>query len=287
MAKISFCGLGSMGAPMAARLLEAGHDVTVWNRTPDKAAPLVERGAALAEAPADAASGAEAAITMVADPDALDAVVFGGRGLAEAMADGSSLIDMSTVGPDAVRRLRDRLPGGISLIDAPVLGSIPQAESGELQVFAGGEEEDVERWRPVLEAMGTMLHVGPLGAGASMKLVANSTLGAVMAALGEALALGDALGLDERMVLDVLAQSPVGVTVSRKREAIESDSYPPSFKLRLARKDLGLVAQAAKGLDLRVARASGSWLEAAEAAGLGDLDYSAVVAHIRGRPAGG
>jgi 3-hydroxyisobutyrate dehydrogenase-like beta-hydroxyacid dehydrogenase len=285
MAKIAFCGLGMMGSPMAARLLEAGHDVTVWNRTPDKAGPLVERGASRAVSPLEAASGAEAAITMLADPNALEAVVFGDGGLAEGMANGTALIDMSTVGPDAVRRLRERLPGGITLIDAPVLGSIPGAESGELQVFAGGEAEVVERWRPVLEEMGTVHHAGPLGAGASMKLVANSTLGALIASLGEALALGDALGLEERLVLDVLAQSPLAVTVRRKRKLIESGSYPPSFKLSLAGKDLGLVAQAAKGVDLRVARASSSWLEAAEAAGLGDLDYSAVVANIRGRPA--
>jgi 3-hydroxyisobutyrate dehydrogenase-like beta-hydroxyacid dehydrogenase len=287
MAKIAFCGLGLMGGAMAARLVQAGHAVTVWNRTPGKAQALEERGAARAETPAEAVSGAEAAITMLADPDALEAVVFADHGLAEGMADGSTLIDMSTVGPDAVRHLRERLHRGITLIDAPVLGSAPQAESGELQVFAGGPAEEVDRWRPVLEALGTVLHVGPLGAGAAMKLVTNSTLGALMTALGEALALADALGLDERMVLDVLARSPIGVTVNRKREAIESGAYPPSFKLSLARKDLALVAQAAKGLDLRVAPASGSWLEAADAARLGELDYSAVVAHIRGRPATG
>jgi 3-hydroxyisobutyrate dehydrogenase-like beta-hydroxyacid dehydrogenase len=286
MTRIAFCGLGLMGAPMATRLLEAGHDVTVWNRTADKARPLEERGASRGETPAQAAAGAEAAITMLADPDALEAVVFGDGGLAEGMKDGSALIDMSTVGPEAVRRLRERLPPGITLVDAPVLGSAPQAEAGELQIFAGGEAEDIDRWRPVLESLGGVLHPGPLGAGASMKLVTNSTLGALMSALGEALALADSFGLEEEKVLDVLAQSPLGVTVKRKRDLIESGSYPPSFKLSLARKDLGLVAQAARGLDLRVARASSSWLEGADAAGLGDLDYSAVVAHIRGRPAG-
>jgi 3-hydroxyisobutyrate dehydrogenase-like beta-hydroxyacid dehydrogenase len=285
MSKIAFCGLGQMGSPMAARVLDAGHDVTVWNRTPEKAEPLTERGAGRAETPAEAASGAEAVITMLADPGALESVALGERGLTEGMTEGSTLIDMSTVGPDAIRRLRDRLPRAIGLIDAPVLGSAPQAEAGRLLVFAGGQATDVDRWRPVLSAMGTVIHAGSLGSGAAMKLVANSTLGALMTALGEALALADSLGLEERVVLDVLAQSPIGVTVNRKRESIESGSYPPSFKLSLARKDLALVAQAAKSLDLRVAQASSSWLEAAEAAGLGHLDYSAVVAHIRGRPA--
>jgi 3-hydroxyisobutyrate dehydrogenase len=289
MAKLAFCGLGQMGTPMAARLVDAGHDVSVWNRTPERAAPLERRGARRAASPADAAAGAEAAITMVADPSALEAVVLGDGGLAEGLTSGSTLIDMSTVGPDAVRWIAGRLPDGVSMMDAPVLGTVPHAESGELKVFAGGEGQDVERWRPLLGALGTVVHVGPLGSGAAMKLVTNSTLGALMTALGEALAVADALGLDQGTVLDVLAESPIGVTVNRKRESIESGSYPPTFKLSLARKDLALVNDAAgnAGLDLRVAPASGSWLATAESAGLGSLDYGAVIAHIRGVPAEG
>jgi 3-hydroxyisobutyrate dehydrogenase-like beta-hydroxyacid dehydrogenase len=287
MAKLAFCGLGQMGTPMAARLVDAGHDVSVWNRTPERAAPLERRGARRATSPADAAAGAEAAITMVADHSALEAVVVGDGGLAEGLTSGSTLIDMSTVGPEAVRRIAGRLPDGVSMMDAPVLGTVPHAESGELKVFAGGEGQDVERWRPLLGALGTVVHIGPLGSGAAMKLVANSTLAAMMTALGEALAVADALGLDQGTVLDVLAESPIGVTVNRKRESIESGSHPPTFKLSLARKDIALVNDAAgnAGLDLRVAPASGSWLADAESAGLGSLDYGAVIAHIRGKPA--
>jgi 3-hydroxyisobutyrate dehydrogenase-like beta-hydroxyacid dehydrogenase len=287
MTTLAFCGLGQMGAPMAVRLVEAGHDVSAWNRTTEKVAPVERRGARRADSPAEAAVGAEAAITMVADPPALEAVVLGENGLAEGLAPGSALIDMSTVGPDAVRRIADRLPEGVSVVDAPVLGTVPHAESGELKVFAGGEDRDVERWRPVLEILGTVAHVGPLGAGAAMKLVANSTLGAMMAALGEALALADVLGLNQASVLDILAETPIGATVNRKRASIESGSYPPSFKLSLARKDLALTNDAAgkAGLDLRLAPASGSWLAAAESGGLGGLDYSSVIAHIRGMPA--
>jgi 3-hydroxyisobutyrate dehydrogenase-like beta-hydroxyacid dehydrogenase len=194
---------------------------------------------------------------------------------------------MSTVGPDAVRHVAERLPAGVSMIDAPVLGTVPQAEGGELRIFAGGDRRDVDRVRPVLETLGTVTYLGPLGAGAGMKLVANSTLGALMTALGEALALADSLGLEEGTVLDVLADSPIGVTVNRKRSSIESGSYPARFKLGLASKDLELVTDriGQSGLDLRVAPAAGSWLEDAWSNGLGDLDYSAVVAHIRGRPA--
>jgi 3-hydroxyisobutyrate dehydrogenase-like beta-hydroxyacid dehydrogenase len=287
MAKLAFCGLGQMGAPMAARLVEAGHDVAVWNRTAAKAAPLERLGGHRAGSPAEAAAGVEAAVTMLADPDALEAVVLGEDGLAAGLPPGSTLIDMSTVGPDAVRRIAGRLPSGVEVIDAPVLGSVSQAEAGDLKIFVGGDEEEVRRRRPILVALGTVIHMGPLGSGASMKLVANSTLGALMTALGEALALSDALGLDQRTVLDVLAESPIGVTVNRKRRSIVSGSYPPTFKLSLARKDLDLVNEQAgeAGLDLPVAAASRGWLRAADAAGLGDLDYGAVVAHVRGNPA--
>jgi 3-hydroxyisobutyrate dehydrogenase len=287
MTTIGFCGLGQMGAPMAARLLDAGHDVAVWNRTAGKADPLVSRGARRAASPAESAVGAEAVITMLADPEAVETVVFADDGLHRELASGSTLIEMSTVGPETVRRMAGRLPQGVTVIDAPVLGSGPQAEAGDLKVFAAGDRAEVDRRRPILEPLGTVLYVGPLGAGASMKLVVNSTLGALMTALGEALALGDALELEQGTVLDVLADSPIGVPVRRKRESIESGTYPPSFKLSLARKDLDLVNRAASGsgLQLRVARAASSWFAEAESAGLQDLDYSAVVAHIRGRPA--
>jgi 3-hydroxyisobutyrate dehydrogenase-like beta-hydroxyacid dehydrogenase len=287
--RLAFLGLGQMGGPMAARLLAAGHHVAVWNRTSRKAAPLVDRGARRASSPRDAGQGAEAALTMLADPGALEEVLFGADGLAAGLGAGSTLIEMSTVGPEAVRRLAGRLPQGVDVVDAPVLGSVPQARDGALQVFVGGTEAQFGRWRGVLEAMGSPVHVGPLGAGASMKLVVNSTLGAIMAGLGEAMALGDALGLDQGAVLDVLAASSIGITARSKRRMIEAGIYPPNFKLALARKDMGLVSEAAEGagLRLRVAPASGDWLAEADRDGLGDLDYSALVAHIRGKPAAG
>jgi 3-hydroxyisobutyrate dehydrogenase-like beta-hydroxyacid dehydrogenase len=287
MAKLAFVGLGQMGAPMAGRLLEAGHDLAVWNRTPQKADPLVERGARRSSSPADAAEGAEAAVTMLSSPDALEEVLFGSDGLAPGLGTGSTLIEMSTVGPETIHRIRRDLPEAIGLIDAPVLGSVPQASEGALQVFVGGTDDQFGRWHEVLSALGAPIHVGPLGAGASMKLVANSTLGALMTGLGEALALADLLDLDQRAVLDVLADSAIGPTARSKRRMIETGAYPPNFKLALAGKDLRLVTEAAerRGLDLRVAVAARTWLEAAGAADLGDLDYSAVIAHIRGKGA--
>jgi 3-hydroxyisobutyrate dehydrogenase-like beta-hydroxyacid dehydrogenase len=289
MTTIAFIGLGQMGAPMAARLLDAGHDLSVWNRTPEKADLLVEKGARLAISPADASRGAESTITMVADPEALEEVALGRDGVIHGLEEGSALIEMSTVGPDAVRNLTDELPRGVEMLDAPVLGSVPQATEGSLKVFVGGADAGFERWRPLLQAFGTPMHVGPLGAGASMKLVANSTLGALMSGLGEALALAEGLGLETSAVLDVLADSAIGVTVRSKRELIETGVYPPRFKLTLAAKDLRLVTEAGESADrdLRVARAARSWLEDAARADLGELDYSAVTAHIRGVDARG
>jgi len=284
MTRIAFLGLGQMGAPMAARLLGAGHELTLWNRTPEKADPLVEKGARLAATPAEASRAAEATITMIATPEALEEVVFGRDGVAQGLGGGSALIEMSTVGPEVVRSVAERLPEGVEMIDAPVLGSVPQATDGSLKVFVGTTDEGFEQWRGVLEAFGTPMHVGPLGAGASMKLVANSTLGALMSGLGEALSLAQGLALEPSVVLDVLAESAIGVTVKSKRELLDSGTFPPRFKLSLAAKDLRLVTEAAEaaGRDLRVARAARSWLEDADREGLGELDYSAVTAHIRG-----
>ncbi|HVL07107.1 MAG TPA: NAD(P)-dependent oxidoreductase [Acidimicrobiales bacterium] len=282
MTTVAFFGLGRMGVPMAARLLDAGHDLRVWNRTPGRAGSLVDAGAVEAGSPAEAAAGAEVVVTMLADPAAVQEVV--------AAADvhaGTTLVEMSTVGPEAVRSLAAGVPEGVDVLDAPVLGSIPQATEGTLKIFVGGDAGVFERRRPMLEAMGTPRHLGPLGAGAAMKLVANSTLGALMTGLAEALALADCLGLDQAAVLDILSESPIGTTAKGKRERIESGVYEPNFTLRLAAKDMRLVTDAAEaaGVELRVAPAARSWLERADEHGLGDLDYSAVIADVRGRPA--
>lgn len=276
---------------MATRLMAAGHDLTVWNRSPEKAKPLQDLGATLAASPAEAARGAEAAITMLADPEALEEVVFGvpgpGGGLVEGLADGATLIEMSTVGPDAIHGLAERLRPRLHLIDAPVLGSVPQAEAGELKVFVGASTEEFAQWVELIRAMGTPFHLGAVGSGAAMKLVANSTLGSLMTTLGEALALADRLGLDRADAFDVLVDSPVGVTARSKRTNVTSGKYPPNFKLRLAVKDLGLVSDTASrlGLELRVAAAARAWFVEAAGNGFGEMDYSAVIALITDGPA--
>jgi 3-hydroxyisobutyrate dehydrogenase len=288
MAKLAFLGLGLMGTPMATRLLAAGHDLTVWNRTSAKAGPLVDQGARAAASPAEAVDGVDAVITMMANPQALEQVLFGDNGVAGALGSGQWFIDMSTVGPQMIHSVAQRLPNSCHLIDAPVRGSVPEATTGRLAIYVGATPADFEHVQPLLATLGTPHHVGCPGAGAATKVVVNLTLGVAMAALGEALALGDALGLDEGTLLDILAESPIGPTVRAKRANIESGTYPPNFKLTLALKDLRLVTEEATraGEDLKLAAATRTWLEQAAGEGESELDFSAVVATIlASRPA--
>jgi 3-hydroxyisobutyrate dehydrogenase len=286
MSKIAFLGLGNMGAPMATRLVAAGHEVTVWNRSTQRTEPLVRAGASVASTPAGAAAGVEFAITMLATPEALNDVLFGTEGLACGLSPGQMLIDMSTVGPDAFRSAAAGLAAGVAAIDAPVRGSTPEANDGRLQVYVGANDEQFERVRHLLEVFGNVHHVGAPGSGAAMKLVVNSTLTASMVAVGEALALGRAVGLEQSVVLDILADSPVGPTVRAKRANVEAGHYPPNFKLSLAAKDMHLVTDAAQhaGVALEVARTVSLWLDEAADHGAGELDFSAVTATILGIP---
>jgi 3-hydroxyisobutyrate dehydrogenase/2-hydroxy-3-oxopropionate reductase len=271
-----------MGSRLAGRLLQAGHEVLVWNRTREKAAPLVEQGAILAESPAELARRAEAVITMVSDATALWAVVEGPNGIAARAGESLTVIEMSTVGATAVERLRSLLPEAVGLLDAPVLGSLTEAESGDLKIFVGGPEQLVARWKPLLSDLGDPRHLGPLGSGAAAKLVANSTLFGVLTALGEALALAHGLGLATNATFDALATTPLAAQAERRRAAVESGEYARRFALSLAVKDSDLIIEAAAeaGIDLRVAPAARAWLAEAEEAGWGSRDYSAILAWI-------
>lgn len=268
--KVAVIGLGAMGSRIARRLLDAGNDVIVWNRTRAKA----EGFPRIADSPADATRDIDVAITMVADPHAL-------REVAKDIAP-PTLIEMSTVGPDAIHELRARLPDEVELLDAPVLGSRSEAESGTLHVFVGGTTESYEKWAPLLTTLGTPHHVGGLGAGASAKLVANSTLFGAIGILAEALRLADRLGLSRDAAFEVLAATPIAAQAERRREALETNDFAPRFPLYLARKDAELVTQAAP--DLRLAEAARSWLADADEASWGERDYSALLAWVLDSP---
>jgi 3-hydroxyisobutyrate dehydrogenase-like beta-hydroxyacid dehydrogenase len=281
LATVGVVGLGAMGSRIVRRLADAGHELVVWNRDPAKAETLVTGGAVAAATPADLARRVEAVITMVADPRALVDVTEGPEGVVSGMGDGTTLIQMSTVGPDSTSRLAGQLPGD-ALLDSPVLGSISEAESGTLNVFVGGEPGPVEQWEPLLSILGTVLHVGPVGAGAAAKLVANTALVGVIGILGEALALADGLGLSREAAFEVLATTALADQAERRRSAVESGEFPPRFALYLARKDADLIVEAAvkTGVDLRLTKGARDWLADAEEAGLGGSDYSAVLARI-------
>src|SRR5919204_1372644 len=252
-----------MGSRIARRLLGAGHDVVVWNRTREKAAGFPR----VADTAADAARDAEVTITMLADPRALREVT--------ADLEPQTLIEMSTVGPAAIAELARRIP---RLLDAPVLGSISEVEQGTLHVFVGGPDDLYTQWQPLLSALGTTHHVGLLGSGAAAKLVANSTLLGVIGVLGEALRLADRLGLSRDAAYEVLETTALAQQAERRRGAVESREFPPRFPLRLAHKDAELVSAAAP--ELRVAQAARAWLADADAASWGERDYSAVLAWI-------
>jgi HAD superfamily hydrolase (TIGR01450 family) len=281
MSRVGFVGLGGMGSRMARRLLDAGHAVMVWNRTEERAAPLTAAGGIVAATPAEAAARSEFLITMVANPAALRAVTEGSDGVAAGANESLTVLEMSTVGPAAIDRLASVLPAGTGLVDAPVLGSLREAEAGALTIFAGGATNLVHAAEPILSALGSPLHVGPLGSGARSKLVANSTLFGTLTAVGEAVALARALGLPDDATFRVLAATPLATQAERRRHAIETGDFEPRFSISLARKDADLILEAAVSrAELRIVDAARRWLVDAEAAGRGDDDYTAVLATI-------
>src|SRR6188508_2898977 len=260
-----------MGVPMAGRVLGAGHDLRVWNRSPGPADELAARGATAALSPADAARDVEVVITMLADPPALDDVVFGQDGVAGSIDLDAVLIDMSTVGPTAVRSMTERLQP-VRVLDAPVLGSVPQAEAGSLVILVGGDQEVLDRHSNVLEAMGRVVRVGPAGAGATVKLANNAAGMSALAALGEVLSLTDRAGLDPEVVLDALAMGPLASFVDRWRDGLTNPSERVDFRLVLARKDLALALDESQelGLHLELLRAAIARYDGAVADGMGD-----------------
>ncbi|MGH3010227.1 MAG: NAD(P)-dependent oxidoreductase [Gaiellaceae bacterium] len=284
-APVAVIGLGAMGSRIATRLLSTGHAVVVWNRSREKATPLKALGAAVADTPAAAAANAEVVLTMVENEAALEAVTDGPTGLVAGVRNATTIIELSTVGPAGIARLSVNVPRGVHVLDAPVLGSIREAEAGTLVMFVGGPEWLMSKHRPLLSTLGTVEHVGPLGTGASAKLVANSTLIGALAVLAEAIALADGLGLSREATKSVLERTPLAAQAARRWTMIESGRYPARFTLSLARKDAELIVRAAAltNVDMRLATASCAWLRDAADSGWGEHDYSALLAHVLGQ----
>ncbi len=290
--RVTFLGLGRMGRPMAANLVAAGHDVVVWNRTAAVAEAFVGEhpGSTTAQSPADAVRDAEVVVTMLADDAALLATYVGDDGVLAGLEGRPGTvvaIDMSTVSPPTVVDLAARLhAGGHALVDAPVSGSVPAATNAALTIMAAGDEAAVERALPVLESLGsTVVHVGPSGAGATMKLALNSVLHGLNAGVSEALVLAERAGVHRTAAYDVLVASAVAAPfVHYKRAAFEDPgTAPPAFLLRLAAKDLRLALELADrvGSPMPQARANLAELELAVAAGHAEHDMSALAEHLR------
>jgi 3-hydroxyisobutyrate dehydrogenase len=245
--RVGFAGIGRMGLPMARNVLDAGFPLTVFNRTPERCDPLVDAGATLASTPAELARASDVVITMVADGDAVRALLDGPDGLLAGAGPDLVLSEMSTIGPLVARELAARCAEhGVAMIDAPVSGSVAVASAGKLTILAGGEEAALERARPVLDAMSkAVLHLGPSGAGAAIKLSINLIIGATVQSVSEALVVAEASGIEREAAYDAIASSVVGSTfVDYKRDAwLDPDGTPTAFTLDLMLKDLGLALE--------------------------------------------
>jgi 3-hydroxyisobutyrate dehydrogenase len=280
-----------MGAPMARHLLEAGHDVTVHNRTREREQPLAELGAARAATPAQAASGADAVLTCVSDTPDLEQVVFGADGVAEGLGQGGIVVDCSTVSPSATADMAARLEQrGLGLVDAPVSGGSEGAEKGTLTIFVGGRPEHVATARPVLEAFGARItHLGPSGSGQMAKAVNQVMIAGTYATVGEGIALAQAAGLPLPELLEALSAGAAGSWVLANRAGnMVDDRYPLGFKVSLHRKDVAIALDEARRLGVGTAVSDLVLSEEDELIreGFGDEDVSAL-ARIAKRPRGG
>ena len=254
--RIGIAGTGKMGAAVAQRLMGAGHDVIVWNRTMAKTRELAAAGAGVAETPAALGEGSKAIITILTDATAIEAVYLGTHGLLSGDCAGKLFIEMSTVRPEAQRGLAPNVKQkGAAFVECPVSGTVGPAREGKLLGFAGGETADVVRARPLLEQICRRVeHVGPIGAGARMKLAINLPLMVFWQAFGEALALCAPLRLDLDRVVDMFADSPGGPNFLRRRgpevaKLIEGGgTVSTTFDVDSMRKDLRAIVGEAKAL---------------------------------------
>jgi 3-hydroxyisobutyrate dehydrogenase len=250
---IGFIGLGIMGGGMAANLLKAGFDLTVWNRTPGRITPLARAGAAVADSPADVAASSAIVITCVSDTPDVEEVALGRRGLIHGVRAGSLLIDCSTISPTATRSIAARLAEkGAFMLDAPVSGGSEGAAKGTLSIMVGGDAAQVKRAMPALGAMGrTITHVGPQGAGQMAKLVNQILVVVTMQGVAEALLLAQAGGLDLEQTLAAVGGGAAGswMLANRGPQVIRRD-WRPGFTVDLQQKDLRLVLEAADQLGI-------------------------------------
>ena len=279
--RVGYIGLGIMGRPCVLNLLRAGHEVTVWARRPDTAAPLLEAGACWADTPAALASGVEVVVSNVSDTADVEAVLLGPDGVADGGRPGLVCVDMSTISPLGAREIARRLgERGIDFLDCPVSGGEVGAVQGTLTIMVGGRAEALEKARPVLQSMGrTITYIGDSGAGQVAKACNQIAVGVGVAAVAEVMKLAKACGVDpvpvRQALLGGFAQSRV---LDIHGQRMIDDNYAPGFKAKLHLKDMGIVLDTAQSLGIRLP-------EAERVAGLigqlvqeggGELDSSAI-----------
>jgi 3-hydroxyisobutyrate dehydrogenase-like beta-hydroxyacid dehydrogenase len=277
--------MGIMGSRMARNLRAAGFDVVVWNRTRARAEEL---GEPIADTPKAAAEHAGVVITMVVDGPEVEAVLFGPDGAATGLAEGGLVVDMSTIAPSAVKEIGARLAEqGVGFVDAPVTGSKPRAEDGTLTIMAGGTPDDFARAKPLFEAMGQLIvHCGPSGHGAMVKLLNNALAAINAAAIAEAIDLAETYGLDTERLLEVMsAGSAKSTMLDLKARPMLDRSYEPLFKLEHMLKDVRHALREAEALgeDFDLAANAEALYAAADAAGYGEQDFAAVAEAVRQR----
>jgi 3-hydroxyisobutyrate dehydrogenase-like beta-hydroxyacid dehydrogenase len=281
-------GTGRMGSAMAERLAGQGVAVVVYNRTQDRAVALAGRiGAKVAATPAEAASRADVVITMVADDAAVRDLFEGPEGIASGMRPGAVAVDMSTVLPDTIRSVAPVVRArGAGILDGPVSGSVSSMLAGELTIMVGGEADDLERARPILDRLARrVFHLGPLGTGAVMKLAVNTLIFGLNGAVAEGLVLAERNGIDRSVAYEVLASSAAGAPMVGYKRAnfVDPDATPVAFSLALADKDLRLIRELAEASDTAMPQATVNLdtIQAAERSMGEDLDFALVASHLR------
>jgi 3-hydroxyisobutyrate dehydrogenase-like beta-hydroxyacid dehydrogenase len=281
--KVGFIGLGMMGIPMSKNLLKAGFELTVWNRTRSKMKEIVELGARAASSPKEVAEESQVVITMLAGPSDVEQVILGKDGVLEGLRSGSAVIDMSTISPEASRRIAASVDrAGSKMLDAPVGGSVGVAAAAALAIQVGGDAQVLETHRDVLAAMGkNIFHIGGNGMGCYMKLLGNAIMGVNMAALGEGLCLGSKAGIPVQTMVDVLKTTGAASRVLETRGPnILKGDYKAQFMTKLIFKDMGLVLEtaAADSVPMPISGLVRQIYAQAIVDGRGEDDYSAVIA---------
>ena len=280
--KIGLIGLGLMGRPMGLNLLKAGYSLTVWNRTSSRASELVAAGAKLAQSPRELAANSQFVISIVSDPPALEAVLWGDDGAVQSLQRDSIYMDSSTVSPALARKIASACTArGVRFLDAPVTGGDWGAKKGELIFMAGGDVATLVDAEPVLRALGKKwFHLGPNGAGQTIKLAMNLILALQVDALAEGLALVTGAGLQGEKLVEVLQSSMARAPVlDIKSQNLLKGDYTPSFPLRLMHKDLNLALELANQVqvDLPATAAAYKTYSKVKDEAKEDLDYSAVM----------